>query len=120
MYKLTQQGVQNLDTKGFIVDNIKNPDWRKYLKWLEEGNTPEPIETDEENEMANKNEKRKIEQSIVEMRMKKDAATAEGLDEYAMECETELTRLRQELIDFKPRPKPEKIPTLPVLDNEPK
>lgn len=40
-YRLTKEGVQNLDTMAFIPTTMKNADWRDYQGWLSEGNTPE-------------------------------------------------------------------------------
>jgi len=51
MYKLykTMSGVDAVMTvgaepaKSFLMDE-NNPDYQAYLKWLEEGNTPEPAD----------------------------------------------------------------------------
>ena len=40
-YRLTEDGIQNLETMAFIPATIKNKDWRRYQKWLEKGNEPE-------------------------------------------------------------------------------
>ena len=46
MYKLTQYGqsVQCLADNAFIPFDSANTDYQQYLKWLEEGNIPEPAE----------------------------------------------------------------------------
>ena len=46
MYKLMQKesGVQRLADNTFIPFDPDNTDYQQYLKWLEEGNTPEPAE----------------------------------------------------------------------------
>jgi hypothetical protein len=36
--------VQRLSDNAFIPCAIDNTDYQAYLKWLEEGNTPEPAE----------------------------------------------------------------------------
>jgi len=45
-YKLSQNGqsVQRVSDKAFIPFDTANTDYQEYLKWLEEGNTPEPAE----------------------------------------------------------------------------
>ena len=45
-YKLSQNGqsVQRQSDKAFIPFDAANTDYQAYLKWLEEGNTPEPAE----------------------------------------------------------------------------
>ena len=40
-YRLTEDGVQRLSDTAFIPATMKNKDWRKYQKWLSDGNTPE-------------------------------------------------------------------------------
>jgi hypothetical protein len=49
MYKLHdstsgQQFVMRLDDNAFIPLDPDNTDYQAYLKWLEEGNTPEPAD----------------------------------------------------------------------------
>jgi hypothetical protein len=49
-YKLIKDGTGNIvnvkcvDKNMFIPINKDNTDYQQYLKWLEEGNTPEPAE----------------------------------------------------------------------------
>lgn len=40
--------VVNLETGAVFPHDLNNADYRQYLKWLEEGNTPEPADTPEQ------------------------------------------------------------------------
>lgn len=40
-------GVYHLEDNKFIPFDPANTDYQQYLKWLEEGNTPEPADTTE-------------------------------------------------------------------------
>lgn len=44
MYKLIANGVQRLSDGACIPDNPKNTDWRAYLDWIAQGNTPQPAD----------------------------------------------------------------------------
>jgi len=42
MYKLTQYGVFKIADNMHIPNCLENKDWKEYLQWLEQGNTPQP------------------------------------------------------------------------------
>ena len=44
MYQLIENGVRRLSDNADIPESLANKDWRKYQKWLDEGNTPQPME----------------------------------------------------------------------------
>ena len=46
MYKLTKykDSIKRIFDSAFIPIDPDNTDYKAYLKWLEEGNTPEPAE----------------------------------------------------------------------------
>lgn len=45
MYKLTNDNIIiRLEDNAFIPVNEENRDYQQYLKWIEEGNTPQPAE----------------------------------------------------------------------------
>ena len=93
-YKLTQQGVQDIEAGASIPANSTNRDWRKYQAWLAKGNTPDPEFTAEELAAQKQREKRQIEIAIVDMRLRKDAANAEGFVGLEAETQAELGKLR--------------------------
>ena len=97
MYKLTASGVRRLSDNVDIPNNSANKDWRKYQKWLDEGNTPEPKETEEEKEINKGRRIKALEIAIVDMRVRGDGASAEGLTDLETESDAELVSLRAEL-----------------------
>ena len=98
MYKLTKNGVKRLSDNAGIPNDPKSPDWRKYLKWVDEGNFPEPEFTTEELTEKRGRKIKALESAIVDMRLRKDGANAEGLTELEAEAEAELDELRVELV----------------------
>lgn len=97
MYKLTKDGVQNLETMAFISPSPTGREWLRYQKWLAEGNTPDPEFTAEELTAQKQRKKRQIEIAIVDMRLRKDAANVEGFTGLETETQAELGKLRAEL-----------------------
>ncbi len=97
-YKLTSEGVQDTERGAFIPATSTNRDWRKYQKWLKvKTNKPDPEFTAEELAAQKQRKIRNIERTIADTRVRKDAATAEGLTGLADECQAELDKLRIEL-----------------------
>ena len=100
-YKLTNEGVQNVEMGAFIPANPANRDWRKYQAWLAEGNTPDPEFTAGELVAQKQRKIKQIETSIVDMRLRKDAANLEGFSGLETETQVEIDKLRAELIAVK-------------------
>lgn len=98
-YKLTSDGVQDKEIGASIPANPTNRDWRKFLKWKKKpGNNPDPEFTEEELAVQKQSKIRNIERTIADTRVRKDAANAEGLFGLESDCQTELDKLRTELI----------------------
>lgn len=98
-YKFTNEGVQNIETGAFIPANPTNRDWCKYQEWLKKkSNKPDPEFTEEELTAQKQRKIRGIEYTITDTRVRKDAAKAEGLIELEAESQTELDKLRTQLI----------------------
>lgn len=53
-YRLTPNGVYEPATNKDIPNAIGNSDWREYLDWVAEGNTPDPIPDLTKDELLNK------------------------------------------------------------------
>ncbi|MCK5611170.1 hypothetical protein KAR91_55365 [Candidatus Pacearchaeota archaeon] len=47
MYQITIGGVRRLSDNVDIPEDPKSKNWRKYQKWLEEGNEPLPMDEPE-------------------------------------------------------------------------
>lgn len=56
-YKHTNTGVTHIPTGRQIPNNLKNRDWREFLRWLEHGNVADPVDapapSQTEEELAN-------------------------------------------------------------------
>ena len=61
-YKLSKfgKGVIRLKDKASIPECIDNTDWQEYLKWVQDGNTPDPAETPEEIAVRQAREAKKV------------------------------------------------------------
>ena len=97
MYQLRTNGVKRLSDNANIPNNPANRDWRKYQIWLAKGNTPKPEFTVEELAAQKQKKTREVETAIVDMRLRKDAAKAEGFNGLEAESQIELDKLRAEL-----------------------
>jgi hypothetical protein len=51
MYKLSGSGVVRLIDAAYIPEDTGNKDYREYLEWLDEGNTPLPADSAPEPEI---------------------------------------------------------------------
>jgi len=64
-YKLTNDGVADLEKGGRIPTDLRNSDWQEYQSWLADDNKPEPMDPPpvlvvDENEEKIKAEIRKV------------------------------------------------------------
>ena len=103
-YKLTKDGVQDLETMAFIPNSPTNRDWRKYLQWVAEGNVPAAEFSAAELAAQKQRRSKQIKTSIVDMRLRIDAAKVEGLTEIEDESQIELNKLRDELAEIQTGP----------------
>jgi hypothetical protein len=60
-YKLSNTGVYDTETNSYIPSAAENADWREYLQWVDDGNTPDPQYTPQEildNELRDRQKQR--------------------------------------------------------------
>jgi len=100
LYKLTSNGIKNIETCAWIPNNPKNPDWCKYQAWLKEGNKPEPEFTKEELAVKKQSNIKMKESELVQVQMQFDIATAKGFL-IASDYEIQLNKLESELSKLK-------------------
>lgn len=98
MYQLSGNNIRRLSDGAIIPNDPKNKDRRKYQKWVDDGNAPEPEFTSDELSAKKQRKIRSLEIRIVDTRLRQDGASAEGLPELQAEAEAELDELRSELL----------------------
>lgn len=96
MYKLTNDyTIFRILDNSFIPINLENTDYQQYLKWISEGNIPEPADVlPEENHVLI--QIRKIESTITTRRFREAILTEEG-KQWIADRDAEIARLREQL-----------------------
>jgi hypothetical protein len=70
MYKIREFNILNKETGKYIPLDENNRHYKEYLKWLAEGNKPEPFETKEEIDVRLAREAELAIEAKIEERMK--------------------------------------------------
>ena len=100
MYKQSKNGVIRLSDGASIPEDVKNKDWRKYLKWCQKkGNKPEPEFTKDEIEAKKRFDIKSKESELVQVKIQFDTAKSENLS-IADDYSKQLTKLRKEHADL--------------------
>lgn len=100
MYKLKSNGIIRLLDNVNIPNDPKNRDWRKYQKWLAEGNKPEPEFTKTELAAKKISDIKMKESEIVQVQGQLNIAAEKGLS-IVSDYEAQLAILESELADLK-------------------
>ena len=96
-YKLIENGILDIENNMSIPKDERNRHYRKYLKWVDEGNKPDPIQTTAEKAKAKKEKEKEIKYSIIDLIVKRDTAKAKGYTNIESELEDKIVKLESKL-----------------------
>lgn len=95
-YKQTSRGGVLRNDGAFIPENPRNRDWQGYLKWLAEGNTPEPSQSSEDARLkAIKNQIQALEAKVTARRVREAILRVDG--GWLIAIDTKIQNLRNQL-----------------------
>ena len=96
-YKLTKNGYRNTETGDHIPKDPNNRHFKAVQEWIAKGNTPSPLQTAAEKTAAQAAKIRSLQDEIIHLKIRKDAADAENFSGFATELGELITTRKAEL-----------------------